>query len=73
MKDSTRTPAAHTSGPSVIGRRGPVCSATTAIRADSSNSRMVTGSVATPDASGENPALVCSCSTTKNISDPSAP
>ena len=49
------TPTAHTSGPSVIGSRGPIRSANWPARAESSSITTVTGSNATPASSGEKP------------------
>ncbi len=65
-------PPAITSGPSDIGIRGPMRLASAPPRAASSSMHTVIGSVATPAARAPYPLTVCSCSTRKNSTAPSA-
>ncbi len=58
-------PAAHSSGPTVSGMRGPIRSPSSPERAESSSISTVVGSSAAPAAIAEYPDTTCSWSTTK--------
>ena len=66
-------PAAETSGPTVMGSRGPIRPASAPARAENTSMTAVSGSSAVPAASGLKPATVCSCSTSIRNTTPSAP
>src|SRR4051795_2332740 len=73
IRASERTPRAATSGPTVMGIRGPIRCPSAPPRADRNSMMIVTGSSAAPDAIGENPATTCSATTsTKNTPDSAA-
>ena len=67
------SPPPTTSGPTVIGSRGPMRPASAPARAENTSMIAVSGSSAVPAASGLNPATVCSCSTSIRNTTPSAP
>jgi hypothetical protein len=66
-------PAATSSGPRVIGTRGPMRALSRPARDDSSSITSVTGASARPAASGENPTTRCSWMGIRNSDPPSAP
>ena len=70
---SKASPAAHTSGPTLIGSRGPMRSASAPERADSRSMSTVIGVVAAPASSGEYPSDSCSTSPSRNSDTASAP
>ncbi len=67
------TPTAHSSGPIVIGRRGPIRLESAASREDRSSRKIVIGRLASPDTSGLKPVVTCSWMTRKKSTDASAP
>ena len=71
-RSSRSRPAALTSGPTVIGSRGPMRPASAPARAENSSMITVIGSSAAPAAMGANPATVCSCSTSSRNTAPIA-
>ena len=62
-RSRSSSPHAATSGPTVIGIRGPIRPARRPTRAENSNMITVSGSSVVPAATGLNPATICSCST----------
>ncbi len=72
MPSSISTPAAQTSGPTVIGTRGPMRADSEAARDDNNNKESVTGIPDNPACNAVQP-TACSCSTVKSDTPPSAP
>ncbi len=70
---SRNAPTAQTSGPTVIGRRGPAREASTENLEDKNSITTGIGRVAAPAATASYPTVTCSCSTRKNSTAPSAP
>ncbi len=65
MRSISSTPAAHSSGPTVSGIRGPIRLPRRPARADSASISTVIGTSAKPETSGENPETICSCTTSR--------
>ena len=72
-RSRSSSPHADTSGPMVIGSRGPMRPASAPTRAENRNMITVSGSSAVPAATGLKPATVCSCSTSTRNTTLSGP
>ncbi|CAM5702478.1 hypothetical protein KAURM247S_01834 [Kitasatospora aureofaciens] len=65
MRSISNTPAAHSSGPTVSGTRGPIRLPSRPARADRVSISSVIGTRAKPETSGEKPETICSCTTSR--------